>query len=182
MNHVRIPVGYWAFIQPDPGEPYISSGQKAQIERILGYCATYGINAIIDLHGLPGSQNGQDHSGHAGSIGFYSAYNIQRGLQTVQAVVDWMNALSLRLKQQICAIESANEPSSWADGQLGTLRGYYQLAYGKIHASAYQVPMVRSTSLYFGLCGFHRSVSYENAEWFNDTLQASHSLTGRVIS
>lgn len=48
-NHVRIPVGYWAFIQPDAGEPYVSSGQKAQLERILGYCDKYNIYAIIGM-------------------------------------------------------------------------------------------------------------------------------------
>lgn len=56
VNHVRIPVGYWAFLQPDKGEPYIFGSQKDQLVRILGYCATYKIKAIIDLHGLPGKK------------------------------------------------------------------------------------------------------------------------------
>ncbi|GAB5593113.1 hypothetical protein Unana1_08013 [Umbelopsis nana] len=141
-NHVRIPVGYWAFITPDAGEPYVSSGQLAQIERILGYCATYNINAIIDLHGLPGSQNGQAHSGHIGSIDFYTAYNIQRGLNTVQAVVNWVNGLDSTLKHQISAIEAANEPNVANSGIFSTLQSYYQNAYNIIHASAYDVPMM----------------------------------------
>lgn len=141
-NHVRIPVGYWAFITPDAGEPYVSTGQKAQIERILGYCAKYHINAIIDLHGLPGSQNGADHSGHSGSINFYTSYNIQRSLKTVQAVVDWMNGLPANLKNQISSIEAANEPRINSASDLSTLKSYYQQAYSIIHASAYQVPMM----------------------------------------
>ncbi|KAI9281351.1 glycoside hydrolase superfamily [Umbelopsis sp. AD052] len=141
-NHVRIPVGYWAFIAPDSGEPYVASGQKAQIQRILGYCATYKINAIIDLHGLPGSQNGEAHSGHIGSINFYTDYNIQRSLKTVQAVVDWMNSLPANLRNQISSIEAANEPRTSSDAQLTTLKSYYSQAYTKIHASAYQVPMM----------------------------------------
>lgn len=141
-NHVRIPVGYWAFIKPDSGEPYVSTGQKAQIERILGYCNTYGLYAIIDLHGLPGSQNGNDHSGHAGSIGFYSDYNIQRGLKTVQAVVDWMNGLDSTLKARIASIESANEPRVSGSSQLTILKNYYQSAFNIINASAFKVPMM----------------------------------------
>jgi glucan 1,3-beta-glucosidase len=141
-NHVRIPVGYWAFIKPDSGEPYVSSGQLAQIERILGYCATYNINAIIDLHGLPGSQNGQAHSGHIGDIEFYTSYNIQRGLNTVQAVVNWVNGLDSTLKHQISAIESANEPNVANSSIFSTLQSYYQNAYNIIHASSYQVPMM----------------------------------------
>ncbi|KAL7310590.1 hypothetical protein PS15m_010073 [Mucor circinelloides] len=140
-NHVRIPVGYWAFIKPDSGEPYVSSGQKAQIERILGYCATYNLYAIIDLHGLPGSQNGEAHSGRIGPIEFYSDYNIQRGVRTVQAVVDWMNGLSSNLKARIASIESANEPRV-SGNQLTTLKSFYTQAFNIIDASAFKVPMM----------------------------------------
>jgi glucan 1,3-beta-glucosidase len=38
-NHVRIPVGYWAFIPLVDGEPYVTEGQKPELERILKYCA-----------------------------------------------------------------------------------------------------------------------------------------------
>ncbi|KAI9476323.1 MAG: glycoside hydrolase superfamily [Benjaminiella poitrasii] len=141
-NHVRIPVGYWAFIAPDSGEPYVSSGQKAQIERILGYCKTYNIYAIIDLHGLPGSQNGEAHSGHIGSIDFYSDYNIQRGLRTVQAVVDWMNGLESSLKARIASIQTANEPRVSGTSQLNILKGYYNNAFNIVNASPFKVPMM----------------------------------------
>ncbi|KAI8645520.1 glycoside hydrolase superfamily [Parasitella parasitica] len=140
-NHVRIPVGYWAFIKPDSDEPYVSSGQKAQIERVLGYCAKYDMYAIIDLHGLPGSQNGEAHSGHIGPIGFYSDYNIKRSVKTVQAVVDWMNGLDLSLKARIASIESANEPKI-SGKQLAILKKYYKQAFNIINASAFKVPMM----------------------------------------
>ena len=142
VNHIRIPVGYWAFIKPDAGEPYVTTGQKAQIERILGYCNKYGMYAIIDLHGLPGSQNGEMHSGHITSIDFYSDYNIQRSLKTVQAVVDWMNGLDDSLKSRIASIEAANEPRTNGSGQLNILKNYYQKAYNIIAASPFKVPMM----------------------------------------
>lgn len=141
VNHVRIPVGYWAFIGTDSGEPYVTNGQKAQIERILGYCNKYNMYAIIDLHGLPGSQNGDDHSGHRGSINFYTDYNIQRGLNTVQAVVNWMNGLSTSLKSRISAIQAANEPKVSGD-RLNTLKRFYSQAYDIISASSFKVPMM----------------------------------------
>ncbi|KAI7888113.1 glycoside hydrolase superfamily [Mucor mucedo] len=140
-NHVRIPVGYWAFIQTDAGEPYVTTGQKAQIERILGYCHKYGMYAVIDLHGLPGSQNGEAHSGHITKIGFYSSHNIKRSLKTVQAVVDWMNDLKPELKHRIASIQSANEPR--ANGsELKVLKDYYLKAYKIIASSKYKVPMM----------------------------------------
>lgn len=140
-NHIRIPVGYWAFIQTDAGEPYVTYGQKDQIERILGYCNTYNIYAIIDLHGLPGSQNGNDHSGHKGAIEFYSDHNIERGLKTVQAVVDWMNSLDHNLKTRIASIEAANEPIVSGD-QLETLKNFYSKAFHIINSSNFKVPMM----------------------------------------
>lgn len=133
-NHIRIPVGYWAFIPTDNGEPYVTYGQKAQIERILGYCNTYKIYAIIDLHGLPGSQNGNDHSGHIGPIEFYTDYNIQRGLSTIQAVVDWINSLDNTLKSRIASIEVVNEPIV-SKKKLETLKRFYSNAFNIINSS-----------------------------------------------
>jgi glucan 1,3-beta-glucosidase len=141
VNMIRIPVGYWAFIPTDSNEPYVTTGQKAQIERILGYCNTYNMYAIIDLHGLPGSQNGNDHSGHSGSIEFYTDYNIQRGLKTVQAIVDWMNALDTTKKSCIASIQSANEPNV-SGGKLDILKSYYTKAFNIINASPFKVPMM----------------------------------------
>ncbi|ORX63014.1 glycoside hydrolase [Hesseltinella vesiculosa] len=142
-NHVRIPVGYWAFITPDLGEPYIANGgQKAALQRILGYCAKHNIKALLDLHGLPGSQNGEAHSGYIGSIGFFSAYNVMRGLETVQAIVDWINGLEPKLKNTISGLEVANEPHANDDSSKAMLRQFYTQAYTILSKSAYKLPMV----------------------------------------
>ncbi|OBZ89843.1 putative glucan 1,3-beta-glucosidase A [Choanephora cucurbitarum] len=141
-NHVRIPVGYWAFLKPNASEPYVSSGQKQQIERILSYCKKYKIYAILDLHGLPGSQNGNDHSGRIGKIEFYSQHNRERSLVALQAMVDWMNGLDNDIKSRISAIESANEPHVGSKEELALLKDYYQKAYKIISTSRYKVPMM----------------------------------------
>lgn len=51
-NTVGIPVVYWVFVQSVAGEPYVTEGQKAELERILGYCGKYNLHTIIDFHGL----------------------------------------------------------------------------------------------------------------------------------
>lgn len=109
-NTLRIPVGFWAFIDPLPSEPYIRSTQLDELSRILGYAQTYGMTVIVDIHGLPGSQNGQEHSGHAGSIEFYSAENQARSLATVQAAATWI-ANSGFAGTTVSALEVANEPA-----------------------------------------------------------------------
>ena len=67
FNTIRIPVGYWAFIDQPSGTPYVSmGGQLDQITRVLASAANYSLYAILDIHGLPGSQNGEQASGHVG--------------------------------------------------------------------------------------------------------------------
>jgi hypothetical protein len=56
LNHVRIPIGYWAY-DVVPGEPFIQ-GQQAYLLKAIGWAAKYNLKVIIDLHGAPGSQNG----------------------------------------------------------------------------------------------------------------------------
>ncbi|KAF8481709.1 exo-beta-1,3-glucanase [Russula ochroleuca] len=62
LNHVRIPIGYWAY-QVAPGEPYIQ-GQHEYLLKAIGWAGNNGLKVIVDLHGVPGSQNGFDNSGH----------------------------------------------------------------------------------------------------------------------
>lgn len=61
LNHVRIPIGYWAF-EVGPGEPFIQ-GQLPYLQQAVGWAQSNGLKVIIDLHGAPGSQNGFVHPG-----------------------------------------------------------------------------------------------------------------------
>ena len=56
LNHVRIPIGYWAY-EVASGEPYIQ-GQYEYLLKAIGWAGKHGLKVIIDLHGVPGSQNG----------------------------------------------------------------------------------------------------------------------------
>lgn len=56
LNHVRIPIGYWAF-QVGPGEPFIQ-GQLPFLQKAITWAGNHGLKVIVDLHGAPGSQNG----------------------------------------------------------------------------------------------------------------------------
>lgn len=61
IEAVRIPVGYWV-IKGDA--PYVSS--IGRLDWAFAMCEKYNIQIVLDVHGLPGSQNGQDHSGRVG--------------------------------------------------------------------------------------------------------------------
>jgi glucan 1,3-beta-glucosidase len=61
FNLVRIPVGYWSFV--DPWGPY-AQGAAPYLDAAIGWARQTGLKVVIDLHGAPKSQNGFDHSGH----------------------------------------------------------------------------------------------------------------------
>ncbi|AGO12141.1 AaceriAEL220Cp [[Ashbya] aceris (nom. inval.)] len=73
FNLVRIPVGYWAWKNPDSEDeyvgnityrdPYVGGIQLEYLKKALTWCADAGLHAMIDLHTAPGSQNGFDNSG-----------------------------------------------------------------------------------------------------------------------
>lgn len=109
-NTLRIPIGFWAFVDPLASEPYIRSTQLTELSRVLGYAAKYGMTVVLDIHGLPGSQNGKDHSGHLGSMEWYSATNQARSLEVVQAAATWV-AGSGFAGAVISSLEVANEPA-----------------------------------------------------------------------
>ena len=59
LNHVRLPIGYWAW-EVGPGEPYIQ-GQLPYLRKAVTWAGAHGLKLVIDLHGVPGSQNGYEH-------------------------------------------------------------------------------------------------------------------------
>ena len=66
LNHVRIPVGYWSW-DTQGDEPYIK-GAEAYLDKAVGWAGNHGIKVLIDLHGVPASQNGFDNSGRKGEV------------------------------------------------------------------------------------------------------------------
>ncbi|PWN23703.1 glycoside hydrolase [Microstroma glucosiphilum] len=137
MNHVRIPVGYWAFIPAASGEPYLAmSGQTDQLTKMLGWLNARGMYASIDLHGMPGSQNGDQASGHNTSkVEWFTDTNQQLSYQTLNATIAYIKASEYA--STVSSIGVVNEPrpshysfsSSEASANWDTLENYYETAY-----------------------------------------------------
>ena len=49
LNHVRIPVGYWAF-NPNPADPYVQ-GQLPYLDNAIRWARNSGLRVMLDLHG-----------------------------------------------------------------------------------------------------------------------------------
>ncbi|KAF9438252.1 hypothetical protein BGZ76_008985 [Entomortierella beljakovae] len=68
LNHVRIPVGFWALGDLEADEPYVADLALDYLLQGLKWAAQYGIRVMVELHAAPGSQNGWNHSGRSGKI------------------------------------------------------------------------------------------------------------------
>ena len=54
LNHVRIPIGYWALVPLAADEPYVA-GQVEYMSRAIRWAREAGIKVTIDLHGGEGN-------------------------------------------------------------------------------------------------------------------------------
>lgn len=83
FDHVRIPYSYWA-VTTYPGDTYVPKISWRYLLRGIEYARKYGLRVNLDLHALPGSQNGWNHSGRQGAIGWLNgtdgSLNAQRSL------------------------------------------------------------------------------------------------------
>ncbi|KAG5641224.1 hypothetical protein DXG03_005699 [Asterophora parasitica] len=94
LNWVRLPVPYWA-IETWPGEPFLAQTSWKYILRVLGWCRKYGIRVNLDLHTIPGSQNGYNHSGKLGRPNFLNGVmgiaNAQRALEYMRVFTEFIS-------------------------------------------------------------------------------------------
>jgi glucan 1,3-beta-glucosidase len=83
FDHVRIPFSYWA-VTTYSGDPYVAKISWRYLLRGIEYARQNGLRVNLDLHGIPGSQNGWNHSGRQGAVGWLNGpdgdLNAQRSL------------------------------------------------------------------------------------------------------
>ncbi|PTU20056.1 hypothetical protein P175DRAFT_0264841 [Aspergillus ochraceoroseus IBT 24754] len=111
LDHVRIQFSYWAFA-PIDGEPYVPKIAWRYLLRAIEYCRKYGLRVNLDPHGIPGSQNGFNHSGRQGQIGWLNGTD---GSANAQLALDLHNQLSQffsqeRYKNIVAIYGLVNEP------------------------------------------------------------------------
>ncbi len=104
LNAVRVPVGYWLF---DNVDGFVGGGYR-YIDKLFDWVTKYDIQVLLCLHGAPGSQNGWEHSGRAGDIGWgEEPGNIKRTLEVIERI-----CIRYGQQQQLFGVELLNEPHS----------------------------------------------------------------------
>lgn len=134
FDHVRIPFGYWAIGTYD-GDPYVSQVGWRYLLRAIEWARKHGLRINLDLHGAPGSQNGWNHSGRQGSIGWLNGTD---GTLNGQRTIDIHKQLSTffsqpRYRNVVTMYGLVNEPRmtaldqstvvTWSQNAINAIRG-----------------------------------------------------------
>ncbi|KAE8215371.1 hypothetical protein CF327_g1331 [Tilletia walkeri] len=113
LNMVRIPIGYWC-LDVSMGEPYVRADQLDYLTKAVGWAKQYGLKVMIDLHGVPGSQNGFDNSGQRldNNTVYFNA-NATNAARAEAVLVTIAKRFSTpEYSDTVVAIELLNEPGT----------------------------------------------------------------------
>ena len=135
---LRVPTGYWNWITlPGNTTPNGPDSQRMKnlqtvppsdylpyFEKIFTYAEKYGVQVLLDLHGAPGSQNGEVHSGLVTSEPhFNTEWNLQLAVQTIEAMAQYGAT-----KSNLYGIELLNEPNHYSIDMHSWLDSYFKQA------------------------------------------------------
>jgi glucan 1,3-beta-glucosidase len=121
VNSVRLPVGYWV---AEENPPFITGWET--VDWAFRTAKANGLSVLLDLHGVPGSQNGWDHSGRQGEMGWHtSKENIAHSLRVIEDL-----AARCQDHDNLLGIELVNEPRDVIP--LEILKAYYQDGYQRV--------------------------------------------------
>ena len=121
INAVRLPVGYGVL---EENSPFITAADT--LDWAFRTAKAHGLRVLLDLHGVPGSQNGWDHSGRQGALGWHtSKTNIDHSLAIVEEL-----AAYCKWYDNLLGFELLNEPRR--EVPLEIIKSYYQDAYQRV--------------------------------------------------
>ncbi|RXK39337.1 glucan 1,3-beta-glucosidase [Tremella mesenterica] len=127
LNWVRIPIPHWA-IETLDGEPYLERVAWTYFLKAIQWARKYGIRINLDLHTVPGSQNGWNHSGHLGQInwmnGVMGLANAQRALEYIRTLAQFISQEEYAPVVQLFGF--INEPNAGGVGQSAIGSFYYE--------------------------------------------------------
>jgi glucan 1,3-beta-glucosidase len=133
LNAVRLPVGY-AVLEESP--PFISAQET--LSWAFGAAKKHGLGVLLDLHGVPGSQNGWDHSGRAGKMEWHtSKAHIDRSVSILENLAQFCKGFD-----NLIGLQLVNEPHREVPSEV--LRSFYQTAYERVrkHLASNRVAIV----------------------------------------
>lgn len=137
INALRIPIGFWAYDNTNTG--YIK-GADAYMEKAITWARKYNMKVWVDCHGSPGSQNGFDNSGKAGSVDWQQTANLQRSISVLKTMAAKYGAMEYA--DVVVGLEMTNEPVSYGNNKFSVTQSWAQEAYTAVKAATKNTNMV----------------------------------------
>ena len=164
---VRVPTGYWNWVDLGGATPNAPADVAARfrnlqsvkpsqyepyIDRVISWAEKYGMKVFLELHGSPGSQNGEIHSGcvtgpegNGGKVEHYfdTDWNKQIALNSVEAIAK----KCVQFKSACWGVGVINEPQPNPNGSDEDLHNfldtYYEEAINKARETLpWEMPVV----------------------------------------
>ena len=146
ITAVRIPLGYWLV---EAQAPFV--GGIEYLDQAIALCREFGIAAVLDLHGAPGHQSNQHHTGRADFAQWH--LDPKWRVQTL----DVLEALAQRYRDEpaVEAISVLNEVAGATDA--GLVLEFYHQAYERIrrHMPPERAAIIIEAHPHFRLAKFH---------------------------
>ncbi|KAG9037366.1 hypothetical protein FS837_001448 [Tulasnella sp. UAMH 9824] len=98
LNWIRLPIPYWA-IEKYPDEPFLEKVAWKYVLKAFKWARKYGLRINLDLHTIPGSQNGYNHSGKGGAGGQVNFLYGPMGLANAQRALDYIRIITEFISQ-----------------------------------------------------------------------------------
>lgn len=129
LNWIRLPVGSW-MIETLGNEPFLEGVSFKYFLKAITWARKYGLRINLDLHAVPGSQNGWNHSGRWGTVGFLNGAmgiaNAQRTLNYIRTLTEFIS--QPQYKNVVPMFSVLNEALVTTIG-AGAIRSWYYQVY-----------------------------------------------------
>ncbi|ESK89845.1 glycoside hydrolase family 5 protein [Moniliophthora roreri MCA 2997] len=136
LNWVRISIGYWA-IETWPGEPFLEGVSWKYFLKAIQWARKYGVRIFLQVEGLPGSQNGWDHSGKGGTVnlmnGIMGIANAQRAISYLRVFNEFLSRNEY--KDVVPVLGIANDIRFSVIGRE-SIESFYKIVYDTLRRDA----------------------------------------------
>ena len=156
INAVRIPFGYWLLA---PEKPFVASPRH--LDMAVALAAKHGLKVVLDLHGLPGHQGPNDHTGRAGHFRWHTDGSyLARSLDVIEEI-----AQRYAGNAAIAGLSVVNEPEPSIGRDF--LVAFYEQAYERVrrHMPAEEVAFVVAAYPEGELGTYHGSLPGRENVW-----------------
>lgn len=127
LNAVRLPFGHWVVHQPGADEAFQGPCLEV-LDRAVEFAGRHNLQLLLDLHGNPGSENGDRPSGRKSGSWSWTSWRRQEAVEVLRTVACRYKSADCVTGLQVCNEPSPNVP-------IAVLCSFYEEAVEAVRAA-----------------------------------------------